>query len=217
MSLFTVTQLSSNPWVWVVKDFLSDQECKHLIKLAEGKLQPSTLYSKSGTSMIDHEVRSSENTFLKVRSSENTFLKVHQDDIVTTIEDRIAKLTTIPTEFGEGLQMLNYKVGQFYKPHFDFFEPTTTDVKNFIAKYGQRITTVCMYLNTVEEGGCTFFPEIGLEMWPIKGTAFMWHNINPISGTLEFKTKHEAQPIIKGEKWMATKWYRNLPFQNIIK
>jgi prolyl 4-hydroxylase len=207
MSIFTVTQLSKDPWVWVAKDFLSNEECQHLIKLTEGKLQPSPLYDDtSGSNHRDDAVR----------SSTNTFLKVYQDEIVTTIENRIGKLTNIPIEYGEGLQLLNYQVGQLYKPHYDFFKPTTPKVQEYLTKYGQRITTVCMYLNTVEEGGCTFFPKIGLEIWPIKGTALIWHSVNPTTGILEEDTMHEAESVTKGEKWMATKWYRNLPFQHII-
>ena len=54
----------------------------------------------------------------------------------------------IPIEHGEGLQILQYTPGQQYKAHHDFFKIADNN----------RISTLVMYLNDVEEGGETYFP-----------------------------------------------------------
>ena len=56
----------------------------------------------------------------------------------------------IPIEHGEGLYILNYRPGQDIKNHLDYFAPTSKAAKN------NRISTLVLYLNDVEEGGTTF-------------------------------------------------------------
>eukprot|EP00976_Prorocentrum_cordatum_P098386 1191382-Prorocentrum_minimum.AAC.1 len=46
-------------------------------------------------------------------------------------------------ENGEGLQILNYDVGQKYEPHYDYFaDKVNTDP----SRGGQRLATMLMYL-----------------------------------------------------------------------
>jgi prolyl 4-hydroxylase len=78
-----------------------------------------------------------------------------------------------------------------------------------------------MYLNDVEEGGETTFPNIPapggdngpsfsdcarphLAAKPKKGDAVLFHSIKP-SGELERRSLHTACPVIKGVKWSAPK------------
>lgn len=84
------------------------------------------------------------------------------------------------------------------------------------------LTLVCRYLNTVEEGGETVFPNIPapggdngpsfsecarrhLAAKPVKGSAVLFHSIKP-SGELERRSLHTACPVIRGEKFAAPKW-----------
>ena len=57
------------------------------------------------------------------------------------------------TENGESIQVLRYKNGEKYEPHFDYFN----DKQNQLIG-GQRIATVLMYLSNVKMGGETIFP-----------------------------------------------------------
>jgi prolyl 4-hydroxylase len=74
---------------------------------------------------------------------------------------------------------------------------------------GQRVGTVVMYLSTPQQGGGTSFPEVALEVAPIKGNAvfFSYDRPHPISRTL-----HAGTPVIAGDKWVATKWLREGEF-----
>lgn len=58
------------------------------------------------------------------------------------------------SENGEYIQVLQYKNGEKYEPHFDYF----SDEQN-IAFGGHRIATVLMYLSNVKMGGETIFPD----------------------------------------------------------
>ncbi len=56
-----------------------------------------------------------------VRTSTGTFFARQEDKILAAIEKRIAMVTMLPEENGEGIQVLNYVNGQEYKPHNDYF------------------------------------------------------------------------------------------------
>jgi len=63
---------------------------------------------------------------------------------------------------------------------------------------------VC-YLNTPTSGGQTIFPDVQLDVAPIRGNAvfFSYDRPHPITRTL-----HGGAPVLEGEKWVATKWLR---------
>jgi prolyl 4-hydroxylase len=62
-----------------------------------------------------------------------------------------------------------------------------------------------MYLNTPTDGGATTFPDVGLDVMPVRGNAvyFSYDRAHPCTGTL-----HGGAPVLAGEKWVATKWLR---------
>ena len=66
-----------------------------------------------------------------------------------------------------------------------------------------------MYLNTPEAGGATVFPDVRLEVAPVKGNAvfFSYDRAHPVSRSL-----HGGAPVLAGEKWVATKWMRERRF-----
>ena len=69
-----------------------------------------------------------------------------------TIEARIARLLDWPEENGEGLQVLHYRPGTEYKPHYDYFDPAEPGTPTILKRGGQRVATVVMYLAEPGEG-----------------------------------------------------------------
>jgi len=65
-----------------------------------------------------------------------------------------------------------------------------------------------MYLNTPEEGGGTAFPRIGLTVTAMRGSAVYFAYDSGDESSL-----HAGLPVLKGEKWIATKWLRERPYQ----
>ena len=58
----------------------------------------------------------------------------------------------MPIRNAEQYQLVYYKKGAQYKPHFDSFDYETEDGKNNWEPGGQRMITVIAYLNDVQEG-----------------------------------------------------------------
>ena len=95
---------------------------------------------------------------LRIRTSSGAFLQRGQDTPIKDIEAKIAKMSGIPAENGEGLQILNYEASEKYEAHFDYFHDQVNQVDG-----GQRLATMLMYLTDVEEGGETVFPASQLK------------------------------------------------------
>ena len=175
------------PLVVVLGPVLDDEECEELIQLSKDLLQRSKIGSTKEVSDI--------------RTSSGAFLTDVKNNILARVEKRVSAIMGIPIEHGEGLHILNYKPGQEYKEHLDYFAPTSKAAKN------NRISTLVLYLNDVEEGGTTFFPKLNLTVCPQKGMAvyFEYFYNDPILNEL---TLHAGAPVVKGEKWIATQWMR---------
>ena len=68
-----------------------------------------------------------------------------------------------------------------------------------------------IYLNTVESGGETVFPEIGLAVSAKKGNAAYFEYGNSLR-QVDPKSVHAGAPVYAGEKWAVTKWMRERRF-----
>jgi prolyl 4-hydroxylase len=194
----TVEMLDQENGIYLFHNFLSQQECDHLIAAAEPRLVKSTVMSHdNGTSVLSQEVRSSMQTFIPIQS----------DPIVCRIGDRIAQKLPFPKENGEDLQVVRYQPGQFYRPHFDYFNPDYPGMQETLQQYGQRVCTMLLYLNEPEEGGETVFPQLMITIRPKRGMALLFYNVFS-DGHVNEKTQHGGSPVIKGQKWIANKWIR---------
>ena len=64
-----------------------------------------------------------------------------------------------------------------------------------------------VYLNAVDSGGETEFPELDLKIVPEPGLLVMWDNMDR-SGQPNRATRHAALPVGAGTKYVVTQWYR---------
>ncbi|XP_052799346.1 uncharacterized protein LOC128230961 [Mya arenaria] len=72
----------------------------------------------------------------------------------------------------------NYGVGGQYDVHVDFVFAEASSDKDFDPDmFDQRLVSVVTYLNDVEDGGATVFPELGIKVNPRKGTAVMFYSL----------------------------------------
>jgi len=187
------------PEVVVFGNFLSDDECNALIEAAKPRMARSlTVQTKTGGDELNAD-----------RTSNGMFFRRGENDTVARIEARIARLLRWPVENGEGVQVLHYRPGAEYKPHYDYFDPNEPGTANITQRGGQRVATLVMYLNDPARGGGTTFPDIGLEVAPQRGNAVYFGYDRPHPST---KTLHGGAPVVEGEKWVATKWLREREF-----
>jgi prolyl 4-hydroxylase len=185
------------PRVVLFGDLLSPTECEALIEMSRGKLERSNVVDRQTGRYERHPDRTSEGTYF--RRAEN--------GLIARIETRIAELTGCPIERGEPIQVLHYNPGTEYKPHFDYFDPADSGNRQVLSMGGQRVATLIMYLNDVQGGGSTVFPEIGLDVLPRRGNA-VFFAYSDDQGRLDPRTLHGGSPVAAGEKWIATKWLR---------
>lgn len=188
------------PCVAVLDNILGPDECDELIARSMHKMQ------RSGT--IDPATGG--NKVVEERTSEGTFFHVNADPFIARIDRRISEALNWPVDHGEGLQILHYRVGGEYKPHFDQFALDEAGSYPHLMLGGQRVSSLVMYLNEVEEGGATIFPEVGLEVVPKKGSGVYFEYTNS-QGQTDNKTLHGGAPVVRGEKWIMTKWMHQRP------
>lgn len=187
----------NEPEVVVFENLLSDDECDQLIELSKPKLKPSTIVeNQTGVEKVISE-----------RTSEGMFFQRGENALVSKLEKRLSKLMSMPIANGEGIQILHYVKGAEYRPHYDFFAPENPGSTVHMRQGGQRVATLVMYLNNVESGGETIFPEIDFSVAPRKGGAVFFAYCDE-SAKLDRLTLHGGAPVESGEKWIATKWVR---------
>ena len=114
----------------------------------------------------------------------------------------------MPLENAEAFQVLHYDVEEEYQPHMDTFEQDTDLGRAFLGNSGQRIITVLGYLNDVEKGGETSFPNIDKIVKPKKGKVVVFQNCHAGSTSPNKGALHGACPVVMGEKWAFNLWYR---------
>ncbi|ANN74588.1 2OG-Fe(II) oxygenase [Bordetella bronchialis] len=139
------------------------------------------------------------------------FFRPGETPLIERIERRIACLTGLPMDHGEGLQILRYPTGAENTPHFDYLMPTNAANRDSLARSGQRVCTLIMYLNEVPAGGETTFPESGWTIVPRRGHALSFEYGNA-AGQTDPASLHAGAPVRAGEKWIATKWLRSRKF-----
>jgi prolyl 4-hydroxylase len=168
-------------------------ECVALIDLAKKCGKPALVCDEKTGALRASSVRT------------NLMSWVPQDNmLVTVLDQRIALLTGLPLKNQEPLQVLHYRKGEEYAPHFDAFPEST---KSHEKHGGNRISTVILYLSEVAQGGTTTLPEMGLSVHPHPGLGLYFNNVGR-DGQILQKSLHAGDPVIAGEKWIATKWIR---------
>jgi len=193
-----ITHLN-HPRVVVLGNLLSPQECDAIIESAKPRLARSlTVQTTTGGEEMNPD-----------RTSNGMFFTRGQTPEVAAVEQRIARLVGWPVENGEGVQVLHYRPGAEYKPHYDYFDPAEPGTPTILKRGGQRVATLVMYLNEPTRGGGTTFPDVGLEVAPVRGHAVFFSYDRPHPST---RTLHGGAPVLEGEKWVATKWLREREF-----
>lgn len=178
--------------VFAMGAFLDPGECFRLVTMIDGAAQPSTLFSD--VTLPDYRTSYSANVD-------------PYDSVVQMIQRRIDDLLGMPPEWGETIQGQRYEPGQQYREHCDWFPYESQHWKTERKRGGQRSWTAMIFLNDVEEGGKTAFPNLGLEVTPQRGALLMWNNAT-VEGLPNRLTLHAGRPPVKGTKHIITKWYR---------
>lgn len=195
-----VLQRLQAPDLCVFSNLLSVAECEALVEAARPRLLRSrTVDTQTGGESLNRD-----------RTSDGMFFTRAENALVQRVERRVARLLRWPVSHFEGLQVLRYRSGAQYKPHYDYFDPDEPATPALLSRGGQRVATLIMYLREPAGGGATVFPGAGLSVppWPGSAVFFSYAGANAASLSL-----HGGAPVEAGEKWIATLWLRERQFR----
>lgn len=179
--------------IYGVMNFFPATSCRRLMKLIDAVACPSALAGGDGE-------------WSGYRTSSSGDFDT-QHDIVRNLEARITAITGLMASHGEAAQGQRYLCGQHFHEHCDWFDTSAGYWPEERRCGGQRSWTAMVYLNAVEDGGMTDFTRLSLHIAPRAGTLVLWNNALP-DGTPNPWTMHAGRPVMKGAKYVVTKWFR---------
>jgi prolyl 4-hydroxylase len=190
-----------SPNVFVMDDFLTLSELSYCETLFEtNKFSKSFVDTNDNQSIYKEEQRTS--SFSSVGKLQNAH--------VASIERRASHLLGLTVEQMEPLQLVRYRVGEFFGIHHDLgilFDDGSVELppRNHWTK--RRMVTIFVYLN--DSDGCTYFPLLGgkdgLRVTPKRGRAVLFCNILQ-NGMPDPKTVHAGEPPTVGMKYGLNIW-----------
>lgn len=182
--------------LFLMPGFLDQDRCAEIIGLIEARRRPSTQADSNG----DPFYRTSETCHFD-----------DTDPAIAWIDRKIASLTGLDLVRGEPIQGQRYAVGQEFKGHTDYFEPSGADYARYCTGTGQRTWTVMIYLNKPAAGGATRFRHIDKIVQPETGKLLAWNNLDA-NGRPNPATLHHGMKVRGGAKYIVTKWFRENPW-----
>jgi hypothetical protein len=224
--------LSESPRVFLIDNFLTEEEITYLVEHAQGRLERS-------------HVGIGKETFHNQRTSKTAWDTGSK--ISMGIQHRGYDLVRMPWDKSttDAVQVIRYEKGQMYLLHTDYFKVGYANLDSSQPGGTNRIVTIFMYLSDVDAGGGTLFPhskhhgevqddrvilnppanlekEIheenkkmaqcnladALQVHPKRGRAILFYNQLP-DGTLDIKAEHGGCPVAEGHKWAANVWIWN--------
>jgi prolyl 4-hydroxylase len=183
------------PLMLMYHGILSETEVNRIKEMAFPRLYRSVVYHANGQS---------DTSAQDYRISKSAWLKDVEDDVITGISKKASFVANLTLDTAEDLQVLNYGIGGHYEPHYDFAQGR--ELNTFEKGMGNRIATFICYASDVIAGGATVFPDIGVKLFPEKGSCVLWYNLKK-SGEGDLNTRHAACPVLTGFKWVANKWF----------
>ncbi len=187
--------------LYVIDDFLNDKECSELVDISLPIAEPSLLANGQP---------------IQGRTSTSCYLKPEHGAIVGQIDAKIARLLGIQLGFAELIQAQFYEEKQEYVSHADVFGPKVlAEARRTLLHPGQRTWTCMVYLEVPEQGGNTRFVELDMEFEPKLGTAVAWNNLYR-DGNINYDSRHQALPVVRGRKAVITKWFRDEGTGNVF-
>lgn len=182
--------LSDAPNVVRYPALLSPEECARIATVAGPMLEPSAIVDADGQ-VRPHPVRTAMAAVIG---------PANEDLAIRAINHRLAAITGTATEQGEPLSVMRYDISQQYRMHVDALPGAGN----------QRIKTAIIYLNHGYEGGETLF-EHGPKIAGRQGDAIVFDNVKG-DGSPDPLSRHAGLPIVRGVKWIATRWIRQASY-----
>ena len=113
---------------------------------------------------------------------------------------KLGMLLRIPVHHAEGPMLLHYIEAQEFKPHADgiTLDSDPARIERFERAGGQRLFSTLVYLNDVEEGGGTGFPELSVSVAARRGRLLIFANTMAGSRDMANLSIHAGEPVTAG-------------------
>ena len=191
--------LSAAPNIFALPGFASRAVCRWIVAAGEPRLEEGWV----------NDVVTGQRRADPMRTATATaYTLLTTDLIMVMLQERLARAASLPLHHHEPPNLLSYKVGQEYQPHFDFINPGAPTFADELKIFGQRVATCLTYLNDEYEGGETHFPEIDLKYRGGLGDALVFFNVDK-AGQPDPKTLHAGTPPTRGRKLLLSQWVRD--------
>ncbi|MFT5709403.1 MAG: hypothetical protein ACI8QT_000089 [Halioglobus sp.] len=183
-------------------DFAPHALVDALRSMLGSQLLPSTVIDPNSGAAMAHPVRINSST---------QWLPEHLGWIGKLFECRLAQSCGYEVAHGEALNLLHYQRDQRYKPHLDCISAEQAESPAGQAQGGQRTMTILMGMDYAGfTGGETFFPKLEVGVRLAAGELLRFNNVDTDGQPLQCSL-HEGKPLESGEKWLLSKWVRQLP------
>ncbi len=186
--------LCTSPYIIAAENFLPPHLCDWIMRRAKPLLRRGRGYNPSGDGPIQRTNSEIEYPFPAL------------DMVTMIVRQRIANLTGLSQAGMEPPSVFHYTPGQEFTAHYDWLDPEA--LKDEIARTGQCVATVLIYLSEDFDGGETHFLNIDYRFKGRKGEALIFRNVDE-TGAVDRNTYHCGRPPTRGEKWLFSQFVRN--------
>lgn len=201
--------ICNDPYIYTIDNFLTEKECKFMIKVSKDNMKLARVTEMNN----ENKFKPGE---YKGRTNKSYWMTHNAYPETLKIAKKISEKIGCNYKHFENFQVIHYNENEEYKYHYDAFN---RDDEEKYKKYcdgpngrGNRLRTILVYLNDVEEGGGTGFDRLDeyegeIIVKPKMGKIIVFNNVND-DGSLNMKSRHAGLPVIKGEKWAFNLWLR---------
>ena len=199
-----------NPTIMVWDNFMSKPECKQLRKDMDDHVQWTRGLTTKGSDGDDSEHYG--------RTNQMGWLDYTKSPTAVHFLMRASQLTHLHYTQAENVQALHYELGEEYDAHMDAF-PLDTERAHTgpHGTKGNRVCTLLLYCNEVADGGATVFTDSGKGVKPKAGRCVLFSNTIIGTQVPDPKTRHQAQPVLAGQKYAMNLWFRNIHIEDQIR
>ena len=183
--------------ITVLDNFISEEEKEDVLSFFE-EMEKSTVCTEDG-----------EGEQIEARTGYRKWIDHTESLTFFNMCSRIAQFVGTELSHAEKVQLLHYRKGEKYDPHFDAFDQSS-EQWNHYNRGGQRIYTAMVYLSDVVEngGGETSFPVLGYSIRPRAKRLLVFSNVGNDTTKPHPDSLHGGMPVKEGEKKCFTIWFR---------
>jgi len=195
--------------IHVVKNFISEDECRAIKDQVGSHLYAATVANENGGSTLSPNRKAKQGSIAVPWHLEGS------GNVVTKVGRRIFEYTNHATDYNldvdgqEDLMIIKYngrgpddKEPDRYMPHCD------GDCTGQPQKTGNRVATMVLYCDVPEVGGATNFRNSNIHVKPEKGNSIFFSYMGSDKVMDNGFTEHSGCPVIEGQKLIITQWMR---------